>query len=546
MGAAPNAQEIIDDTDQMQADRAVFASTWQEIRDWICPLQIAVTSRETAGAKSHGNVLDGSGEDAGEMLAAALVSMETPQTDIIFELRTDDDRVNKRHDVKVWLQAAADTMHNVLRSPRGLFQQTQHQKKIDQTFFGTAGGFIVERPGKIISASVPLRQLLIAEDDDGVTNKVHRDFERTARQAFGRWGGALPAKIIQCATDPKRSGEKFRFIHAVCPRRERDYQSAKNTDLPFASTYVSCEEKMILGDSGFHELPYQTPRNRKRGDESYGRGPGFKALGDVKSLQRAWRITFRGAEKRIDPPLLVADNGVTSAIRTNSSGLTYYRAGTWSTDPIKPLNTGGDVALGFELIDRLRAAVEMRFSKPLIQMIRQDRMTATEVLKVDEEQQRLVGPFLDDDKAQDLGPMIERVFWILFRAGVFAPMPEAMQGRDLRVEYVAPALRAQRVGRARGLAQFNELTATMQAANQALADNLDEDLIFRDTGDALGLPATWFRDDATVIKMRDARQQVQNAKAQRDALLQTTETMANAVRALPALKAVTEGGQLAA
>lgn len=546
MGATPNPQQIIDDTDQMQADRAVFASHWQEVRDWICPLTIAVTARETPGAKSHGNVLDGTGEDAGEMLAAALVSMETPETDEIFELRTDDDRINRRHDVKVWLQDCADRMHNVMRSPRGLYQQTQQQKKIDQVYFGTSCSYIIERPGKIVSASVPLRQLLIEEDDDGVVNKVHRDFELQARQAVGRWGDRLPAKILECAADPKRAKEKFRFIHAVCPRRERDYQSAKNTDLPLASTYVSVEGKQILGDTGYHEMPYQTPRNRKRADEAYGRGPGMKALADVKSLQRLWRIVFRGGEKQIDPPLMVADDGISSAIRTNSSGITYYRAGTWSTDPIKPLNTGGDVRVGFELIDRLRQTVENRFGKPLIQMIRQDRMTATEVLKVDEEQQRLLGPFLGDDKAQDLGPMIERTFWILFRAGALLPMPEAMQGRDLVIEYVAPALRAQRVGRARGLAQFGEITGPMLTANPALLDNLDEDAVYRDTGDALGLPATWFRDEATVIKMRDARQQVQNEKAQREALLETTEGVANAVRALPALKAATEGGQLAA
>lgn len=548
MGKTPDPQQIIADTDDMQAARAVFATNWQEVRDWVCPLGAMIVGSETQGAKGRQNVLDATGESAGDLLASAMVSMETPETDEIFELRTDDDRVNKNRAVGIWFEEVAQRMHNVMRSPRTGYQQTQQQKKIDEVYYGTAGGFINPHLQRgIVNVSVPLKQLLLAEDENGFINKVHRDWELEARQAaqVPEWAGALPAKIMECAADPKRARTRFRFIHAVCPRRERDYQSAHSRDMEFASTYVSVEGKAILRDSGYQEMPYQTPRVNRRGDETYGRGPGMKAVGDIKSLQRLWRITLRGGEKRIDPPLMASDDGISSPIRTNSSGITYYRAGTWNQDPIRALQTGGDPMIGERFIELIRTQVEGRFLKPLLQMLRQDRMTATEVLKVDEEQQRLLGPFLARDKAEDLGPMIERTFWIMYRAGAFPPMPEILQNRELIIEYVAPAIRAQRVGKARGLSQFEEITGPMFQADESLADNFDRDLMVRDTADALGLPKTWTRDPAQVIDMRKARQEVQQATAAREAMMQAAEAGAKVAGALPKLKEAT-GGELAA
>jgi hypothetical protein len=544
MGKTPDPAELINKTDRMQADRAVFASNWQDIRDLICPLAQALTSKETPGAKSGEQVLDNTAEDAGEFLAGALGSMETPETDEIFELRTDDDRANASRDGAIWLQDTARRIHNVIRSPRGGFQQHQQSKNYDKVYFGTAGGYIAERPARgIVFANVPLQQLLIKEDSDGFVNTVHRDFEMSARNAVERWGFRVPAEIIKRARDPKKAEQKSRFIHAVCPRKERDYQSKDARDFPFASTYVSVEGKAIIADSGFHELPYQASRWGKRSDEEYGRGPGFKVLRDVRSLQRTWRITFRGAEKRIDPPLLVADDGVLSPVRTNSSGITKVRSGTWNLDPVRPLNTGGEPSIGIEIIERITERIERGFLKPLIQMLRGDRMTATEVMKVDEEQQRLLGQYLGRDKAEDLGPMIERVFWILFRAGALLPLPDILRGRDLSIEYVAPAIRMQRIGKVRALSQFNEATGPMRALDSALEDNLDKDTIMRDVGDAVGMPKTWFRPEPTVIKMREARQQ-QMAQQQQLAALEQVAGAAGS--AAPALKLLAGGGERAA
>lgn len=534
-------RDIVNRADRMRADRGTYDAHCQEVRDYVVPLLSAVNRIETPGAKAHSLVLDNTGETAADMLAGALVSTLTPDTIDWFSLRAINDRINGIPAAAQWLETASSRMNAVFRAPRGGFSTSQHEKYLSVVNFGQAGSFIANRPGRgIIFSSVPLRQLLLAEDSDGFVNTVYRDFCRTARQAVDRWGNKCGAKILKAAGDPKRQDTPFRFVHAVEPRKKRDPSQRDRRNMPFTSTYVCVEDMHELDDGGFEEMPYMTPRWSKRDEEVYGRGPGMKALGDVKSLQRTMKVTIRGGEKLIDPPMMVADDGVIGPVRTGPNGLTYYRSGTYSIDPIKALLTGGRPDIGEDIMRGIRERIENAFMKPLIQMVRKDRMTATEVLQVTEEGQRILGPYLGRLKTEDLGPMIERVFGIMLRGDAFPPMPQELAGQTIEVEYESPALKTQRVAQARALAQFNDITAPMVQLDPSLVDNIDTDRAYRDTGDVIGLPKSWWRDPATVEKRREARAQQQAQQQQQQQLIEGAGAAANVVRALPALKQATE------
>jgi len=540
-------RDIIAKADRMQADRGVYLQHCQEVRDFIYPLAMAVNRVETLGQKSNDKVLDNSGETAHELLAATIVSTLTPSWDDFFGLRAANEQLNRSANVAFWLEDAAGRMNKVFRSGRGGFSTAQHEKYLDVTGMGTAGGFIADRPGRgIIFNSVPLRQLLLAENADGKVDQVYRDFKLSARQAVGRWGRKCGAKVQEAASDPKKEETQFRFIHAVEPRQLLDSGKRDRLNMPMGSEYVCVEDKHMIDEGGFQEMPYSTPRWTKRADEVYGRGCGMKALADVRMLQRTMKVTIRGGEKMIDPPLMVADDGVVGPIRSNANGITYYRSGTYSIDPIKALLTGGRPDIGEEIMQGVRTRIDNAFLKPVIQMIRKDRMTATEVLQVTDENQRILSPYTGRLMLEDLEVMIERVFGIMMRGGAFLPLPTELQGQTLVIEYVSPAVKSQRVARARALAQFNEITAPMVQMDQALADNLDADLAYRDTADALGLPKDWMRDTDKVGEMRQARQQAQAQALQQKQAMEGIETAANAVRALPALKAMQAGGADAA
>lgn len=547
--SADRARDVVDRADRLRADRGTAESVWQEIRDNIVPLASAVNRVETRGGRTHRDVLDNSAETASDMLAAAVVSILTPDHSDWFQLRLVDGDEADDHAGAVWLEQATAIMLSAFRSPRSGFAASEHELAHDIVDFGTGCQFIADRPGAGIRfMTLPLRQVLIDENADGEVDTVFRDFELTARQAVQKWQGRAGGKVIQAAADPKKQDQKFRFVHAVQPRGDRDPSKRDARNMPFTSTYVSVEDKSVITDGGFQELPYVTPRWAKRAEEIYGRGCGHKALADVKSLQRGMKVTFRGAERMIDPPLLVENDGVLGPVKLTGGALNWIDAAAASgnRDPIRPLLSGARPDIGEDLMAGVRFRIDNAYMKPLVQMIRKDRMTATEVLQVAEEGQRVLGPYLGRLKSENLGPKIERVFAILMRAGAFPPPPETLQGREIRVEYVSPAVRQQKVGRARGIAQLGEILAPFIQMDPTLMDNLDADVALRDTADILGLPQTYLRAPEAVQQMRQQRAEAQAQAQQQQQMVEGVDTAANAVRALPALRQAVEGADAAA
>src|SRR3546814_6072789 len=144
---------------------------------------------------------------------------------------------------------------------------------------------------------------------------------------------------------------------------------------------------------------------------------------------------------------MVADDGVLKTLRTHPGVINVVRAGALSNDPLRPLPAPQRIDIGLEMMEQRREAVRSAFHYSLLQMFQDPRMTATQVLQLVQEMQRLMGPMLARQQAELLEPMIERVFAILSRARLRPPPPPALAGRSLRVDYVSPIARAQKSGR---------------------------------------------------------------------------------------------------
>ena len=112
------------------------------------------------------------------------------------------------------------------------------------------------------------------------------------------------------------------------PNGERDITKVTNNNKPFTSIYVDHEEKITLSEGGFDELPYCCPRYLKSSFEiGYGRSPAMTALADTKMLNKMSEVSIRYAQKLVDPPLIVPDDGFMLPIRTVPGGLNFKRSG---------------------------------------------------------------------------------------------------------------------------------------------------------------------------------------------------------------------------
>jgi hypothetical protein len=176
--------------------------------------------------------------------------------------------------------------------------------------------------------------------------------------------------------------QEWNIIHLVRPRKDIEHGVKRARNKPFSSIHVLTKMGVVLKESDFEEFPYVIPRWSKVSGETYGRSPGMKALPDIKMINEIMKTTIIAAQKIVDPPLQVPDDGVLLPLRTTPGSLNYYRAGT--ADRIVPIETKGRVDLGFQLMEQVKLQIRQAYFQDQLQLREGPQKTATEVNQLTE------------------------------------------------------------------------------------------------------------------------------------------------------------------
>lgn len=501
------AKELIRRYEELRARRQPWEGHWQELADYVLPRRADITERNVPGNKRTQRLFDGTAMDANELLAAGLHGMMTSPATQWFELGLQDAVVMKEQDVRAWLDDTARRMHAALGASN--FQTEVHELYLDLGCFGTAAMFVEDNVEQGLRFSTrPLNEIFLAQNADGAVDTVFRRFSYTVRQAVQRWGadkvGPRILKLLQ-----KTPNAELSFLHAVLPRAERVVTRRDSLNHPFLSIYIDVEGEQVLAEAGFHEFPYMVPRWSKAAGEIFGRSPAMKALPDIKMLNEMCKTTIKAAQKVVDPPLLVADDGVMLPVRTTPASLNYARFLADGGDPIRPLQTNANVGLGLQMEESRRSAVRRAFFADHLQIAASPQMTATEVLQRAEEKLRVLGPMIGRLQSEFLSPLIRRVYGIMARSGRLAPPPAYIANVDMELVYVSPIARAQRATEAQGLLRLIEIASPLARFQPDLVDNIDGDAALRHLWSLFSVPQTLLRSPADVAVKRSQRVQAE-------------------------------------
>jgi hypothetical protein len=256
----------------------------------------------------------------------------------------------------------------------------------------------------------------------------------------------------------------------------------------------------------------------------------MNALPDVKMLNTMCKTSIRAAQKQIDPPLMVPDDGFLMPIRTIPGGLNYYRSGT--RDRIEPLNIGANNPVGNQMEEQRRKQVRENFFVDQLITSQGQTMTATEVVQRNEEKMRILGPVLGRLQSELLQPLITRCFNILMRNKKFPEMPAMLGNTNIEIEYVSPLAKAQKTGELQALMRGFEIFGSLQNVAPVF-DYLDTDAVVTYIKDVLGFPAKILKTKSQVGAIRKQRQ----AEQQQQMQLQQMQQVAQAAgQAAPAAK----------
>lgn len=539
MGADP--RDLMARAAAMRSDRATLIAHADEIKTYIRPDSTEIQNTTTPGAKRRAEVLDNTAEDACELLAGALHGTLTNPASKWFFLKPQDGALMRDLDVRTWLHAATEEMLAVFASPRAFFAPQIHEVWADVVAYGTGTLAVFDRPGDLpLFASRPLAEIMIAENAEGRVDTWFRAFKLPAREAYKKWGAKAGADVVKAVEKPATQDQLFEFLHAVYPRADADPKRKDQRGKPWASCWVNQAEGLIMAEGGYDESPYITGRWAKAAGEIYGRGPGMKALPDTKMLQRMMGATIAGAELAIRPPLMVPDDGVIGPIRLRPASLTKVRSDLMlgNASPIRSMTLGAQPDIGEMLMEQVRKRIERAFYSHLIQLDQDPKMTATQVVELSERALQVMGPMMGRLQAEVLGPLIDRVFAVMFRGGAFGEPPRRLRGADLAIEYVSPISRAQRAGDAVAIMRTREAVhAIAQSAPQVL-DNFDADGEAIALADLYGYPPNLQKKPADVQAARDERARLQ---AEQKKGLEALAMADAAGKAAPMLKAI-QGG----
>jgi hypothetical protein len=512
---------------QLQSQRSNWESHWQELADYMLPRKAEITRKRTQGDKRTERIFDGTAIHAVELLASSLHGMLTSPSTPWFSMRYRNPALQGDDEANEWLELAIDQMYQAFN--RSNFQQEIHELYYDLVTFGTAAIYVTGDKEGLQFSSRHIAEIYISQNAKDQVDTVYRKFKLTARAMEQQFGAdALPA---QCIKDLKEEPYKeHEIIHVVFPRADAKGKLAKAK--PFASIYYHADSRKLLSEGGYDELCFMVPRFNKDSSSSYGRSVSMNALPDTKMLNKMSEVTIRAAQKQIDPPLMVPDDGFMLPVRTTPGSLNFYRAGT--RDRLEPLQIGANNPLGLNMEEQRRNAIRQAFFVDQLLMQNGPQMTATEVLQRNEEKMRLLGPVLGRLQSELLQPLISRSFGLLLRAGLLPPAPESLQGQDIDIEYVSPLAKAQKLTDLQSMLRGFEVM--MQVAEIApVMDYLDTDKLVKYLVEVTGIPARVVRSDQEVEEMREQQQAQQAQQMQLDQQTQTAEAMGAAA---PMVKAV--------
>jgi hypothetical protein len=275
------------------------------------------------------------------------------------------------------------------------------------------------------------------------------------------------------------------------------------------------------------------PRYLKASHEIYGRSPAMTALPDVKMLNEMSKVIIKSAQKQVDPPLLVPDDGFMLPVRTVPGGLNFYRAGT--RDRIEPLNIGANNTLGLNMEEQRRNSIRNAFYVNQLMMQDGPQMTATEVIQRNEEKMRLLGPVLGRLQSELLKPLIDRAFSILMRKKIFAQPPEFLSGQDIEIEYVSPLAKAQKSSELQSIMRAIEIMGSLSNVAPVF-DHINMDKLVRHLTSIVGVPQKILKPQSELNAERQAaaeQQEQQQQMQQMQQLAQAGGDVAPLAKALP-------------
>lgn len=508
------ATKIMARLETLKTARKPHEQVWKECFDYSFPIRGTGFNHEIVSTNAiqqkKSRLLDSTLTDAARTQASAIISGLTPANARWFGLEVS----HGTDEEKRWLDQSADILWRNIHSSN--FDSAAYEGNLDLMAAGWFALYVDSdrEKGGFSFELWPIASVYCdSSRADGMIDIIYRCFELTAEQAVNEYGSGVGEKVQQQALREPTS--KIKMVHAIYPRRQGQKGQPAN-QLPIASIHVDLDNRRIVRESGYNEMPVIVPRWMQIPQSVYAIGPVSDALPDAKTLNEIKRMELANADLAISGMWIAQDDGILNP-RTITVGPRKIIVAN-SIDSMKPLHSGADFNIAFTKCEQLQGAIRKIMLADQLQPQNGPAMTATEVNMRQQLIRQLLGPIYGRMQAEYLQPLIERCFGIAFRVGVFNPPPESMESKFVSIKYISPLARAQKFDEVTAISNFIQMAIQNAQVEQTVLDNIDFDQAARFTSEALGVPSLVMRSVQQVQELREQRLQQQQQEQMAQAL----------------------------
>lgn len=501
---------------ELKSERAQDEALWEAIARLIRP-QRGGFMADNPASRTDERPLSSAPIHAQSNFAAGLYGTLTNPANRWFGLATDDPDLNAWQPARLWLDTVAARCFASFAPAVSPFYTASTQVFSDLAAFGNAANYdeMVEDERRILDVTVSLADVVFDVNGWGQVCEVVRRFRLKPAAAMAMpFAAKVPPKVAELAQ--KGDQGLILFYQHVLKNAgwRKGMLGAKGK--PWVSRTVCEVEGALVREAGYAEMPFHCPRWEVDTGRIYGTGPGFVALASARLHMRMTEATVKMAQRQGDPTILAPDRGDWPLNGRFRPGTVVYGAVNMRGEQmVRPLEMAGGFSLTLQEKQAVMEEVKDAFHYTLMSLAGRTGMTATEVMTINEERQRLWAPHQGRVQEEYSAPKVSRRFGMLWRAGQLPPPPRELAGKALQVTYQSAAAAAQRSteGNAmlRILQDLTPLAAMSPAAAERLADRIDPDGTLEVLLEARGAPARGFRSREAADALAAQRQQVQQA-----------------------------------
>ncbi len=448
-GKSPR-QLLLSNYERMKQERFPVLGHCREINTLFMPRTgkfFEQLPNHRAGTKNSG-IYDGTATRAARTTAASLQSTTSSPARPWFRISTGEREIDNDHSVRLWLDEVRNKILEEFQESN--VYQSLHQLYLELVLYGTGAALLSDDLEEGLRMSpLTFGEYCIDAAPSGRVDTLYREISMTTGQMVKRFGIDKCSHVVQAQFRNQERHTWHKILHVIEPNDAYDPTIEDPEQKKWRSVYVEIAvgdtHESVLSEGGFDRFPALVVRWEVQGADVYGVSPAMDCLGDVQSLQQTQLRLHQSFDYMTKPPMALP-----TAMRGKEvsllPGAKNYVPGNTPAQPMWQPNLS--IAEVHEVIrslhDRIHSALFVDVFLSLLSSSDTTQRTAEEIRERRDEKFQLLGPVSDRLSDECHEPLVQFAFHTLLEEGEFPPIPDALSGSSLKIEFISVLAQAQK------------------------------------------------------------------------------------------------------